>query len=184
MLIRKAIIEDKKQIGNYLLLAMKDIVYEFIGQKDETKALKFMLDLVGQENNQYSYQNCWVALENNEIIAAISIYDGDLLHELRRPVSDYIQLNYNLPFNPEDETNGGEFYIDSFGVNPNLQGKGIGSKVLQFLIDEYVHKSKKKLGLLVDKDNPNAKKLYLKVGFQIVGEKTLVGKQMEHLQIG
>jgi ribosomal protein S18 acetylase RimI-like enzyme len=54
--------------------------------------------------------------------------------------------------------------------------------MFQFLIDEYVHKRDKTLGLLVDKDNPDAKKLYLKLGFEIVGEKTLVGKNMEHLQ--
>lgn len=68
------------------------------------------------------------------------------------------------------------------GVDPSQQGKGIRSKVFQFLIDEYVEKNNQTLGLLVDKDNPNAKKLYLKLGFEIVGEKALVGKQLEHLQ--
>jgi len=54
---------------------------------------------------------------------------------------------------------------------------------LQFLIDEYVYKSNETLGLLVDKDNPAAKKLYLKLGFEFVGNKTFAGKQMEHLQL-
>ena len=89
---------------------------------------------------------------------------------------------FNKPFNPEDETQAGEYYIDCVGVNPNQQGKGIGSKIFQFLIDEYVYRRKETLGLLVDRDNPNAKRLYLKLGFEVVGEKTLVGKRLEHLQ--
>lgn len=184
MIIRKATKGDKTSIVNYLLLAMEDIVYEFIGEKSPVKAEVFMSYLVELENNQYSFQNCWVVEENEEVIAAVVIYDGGNLHELRKPVKEYISENYNKPFNPEDETQEGEFYIDSLGVDLKQQGKGIGSKLLRFLIDEYVFQQKQKLGLLVDKENPGAKKLYLKLGFQVVGEKTLVGKQMEHLQIG
>jgi ribosomal protein S18 acetylase RimI-like enzyme len=77
----------------------------------------------------------------------------------------------------------GEFYIDSLGVAANQQGKGIGSKLLLFLIDEYVTINQKTLGLLVDEENPAAKKLYLKLGFKTVGKKTLVGKNLEQLQI-
>lgn len=184
MTIRKADLVDSGVIADLLLLAMEDIVFEFIGQTDSQKAKEFMEYLVRAENNQYSYQNCWVAEENEAIVAAVVVYDGGLLHQLRKPVADYVQQTYQQPFQPEDETQAGEFYIDSLGVDPNQQGKGIGSRVLQFLIDEYVHNNGQKLGLLVDKENPGAKKLYLKLGFQVVGEKTLVGKQMEHLQIG
>lgn len=184
MIIRKATTEDTASIVKYLLLAMEDIVYEFIGEKNKVKAEAFMSYCVEHENNQYSFQNCWVVEENGGIIAAVVVYDGGSLHELRKPVKEYISKNYETPFNPEDETQAGEFYIDSLGVDLNQQGKGIGSKLLQFLINEYVVQKKQKLGLLVDKENPGAKKLYLKLGFQVVGEKTLVGKQMEHLQIG
>jgi ribosomal protein S18 acetylase RimI-like enzyme len=63
-----------------------------------------------------------------------------------------------------------------------MQGQGLGSKMFAFLIDEYVYKRNKTLGLLVDKENPNAKKLYLKLGFTVVGEKILAKKSLEHLQ--
>ena len=51
------------------------------------------------------------------------------------------------------------------------------------MIDEYVHRQHKILGLLVDDDNPDAKKLYLKLGFKPAGPKILFGKQLAHLQI-
>lgn len=184
MEIRKATKSDSKEIADLLLLAMEDIVYEFIGERSPEKASVFMNYLVALENNQYSYQNCWVIEENSQLIGAVVVYDGADLHELRKPVAKYVTETYKQSFSPEDETQKGEFYIDSFGVLPSQQGRGIGSELLQFLIDEFVTKNEQKLGLLVDKENPGAKKLYLKLGFEVVGEKMLVGKQMEHLQIG
>lgn len=56
-------------------------------------------------------------------------------------------------------------------------------KLLQFIIDEYVSKQGHTLGLLVDEKNPNAKRLYLKLGFKHVGNKVLLGNSMKQLQI-
>lgn len=183
MIIRKATIKDSESIATHLLLAMEDIIYKFLSKNDYTTAKAFLLYFIEKENNQYSYQNCFVAEDENEIIAAVSIYDGGKLNQLREPIIQYVRANYNPTFNPEDETQSGEYYIDSLGVNPKCQGRGIGSKVLQFLIDLYVIEKQQALGLLVEEDNPNAKKLYLKLGFKPVGQKILVGKKLEHLQI-
>lgn len=183
MIIRKAKISDAPFIAPILLLAMEDIIYKFIKKKDYASAKGFLEYFIERENNQYSYENCFVAEEENVIIGAVNIYNGADLISLRNPIIEYVRKNYNPDFDPELESKSGEFYIDSLGVNPDYQGKGIGSKILQFLIDEYVHKNNETLGLLVEEDNPLAKNLYLKIGFKVIGEKTLVGKKLEHLQI-
>jgi len=183
MNIRKAKISDSKQIAPILLLAMEEIIYKFIAKKDYASAKEFLEHFIGRENNQYSYQNCYVGEENNEIIGAVNIYKGSDIERLRNPIIEFVRENYNPEFDPEFETKEGEFYIDSLGVNPNHQGKGIGSKLLLFLIDDFVYQKNETLGLLVEEDNPLAKNLYLKLGFNVVGEKTLVGKKLDHLQI-
>jgi ribosomal protein S18 acetylase RimI-like enzyme len=182
MTIRKATPKDSSEIATYLMLAMEDIVYRFIGEDSREKAMQFLENLISKENTQYSYENCWIAEIENEIVGVAVVYEGAKLLELREPVAKEIKSMFAKDFNPEDETQTGEFYIDCVGISPHHQGKGVGSKLFQFLIDEYVYKQNETLGLLVDKDNPNAKKLYLKLGFEIVGEKTLAGKEMEHLQ--
>jgi ribosomal protein S18 acetylase RimI-like enzyme len=182
MIIRKAKKEDTPNIAYYMMLAMEDIVYEFIGEKSEEKATRFLENLIAREGDQYSYENCWVAEIDGETVGAAVVYDGGKLYELRDPVIQEIKRITGRDYCPEDETQAGEFYIDCVGVSPNHQGKGIGSKIFQFLIDEYVHNRRESLGLLVDKDNFGAKKLYLKLGFEVVGEQTLAGKLMEHLQ--
>jgi GNAT superfamily N-acetyltransferase len=124
-----------------------------------------------------------VVEDNKEVVAAVNLYDGAGLNELRQPVMEYIRSKFSRDFTLEDETQAGEYYIDSLGVDPNQQNKGIGTRLLQFVIDEYVDKHSHTLGLLVDESNPNAKRLYLKLGFKSAGKKVLFGKNMEHLQI-
>ncbi|MDQ2179367.1 N-acetyltransferase [Marinifilum sp. D714] len=183
MRIRKARAEDSGVIASYMMLAMEDIVYGFIGENSFEKAIQLIECLVRKEANQYSYENCWIVEENKQIVAVANIYDGGSLYDLRKPVADQIKVMFNREFNPEDETQNGEFYIDCIGVNPDWQGKGLGTKLLQFLIEEYVCKKQVPIGLLVDNDNPKAKRLYLNLGFEIIGSKILAGKNMEHLQI-
>ncbi len=182
MIIRKAKAEDAKPIAQYMMLAMREIIYHFIGEKSNLKANKFLESLIRKKSNQYSYENCWVAESEQGVLAVANVYNGALLKELRTTVEEQLNVMFNKDLRLEDETEDGEFYIDCIGVHPNEQGKGIGSKLLIFLIDEYVRKQKRTLGLLVDNDNPNARRLYLKLGFEIVGEKTLMGKRMDHLQ--
>lgn len=183
MIIRRATTKDVKEIAACMLLAMEDIVYKFIGENSTERALHFLESLIVQKSNQYSHENCWVIEDTNKVIAAANIYNGADLEKLRAPVALLIKTMFNQELTYEEETQPGEFYIDCIGVNPNYQGKGIGSKMLQFLIHKYVHKKNETLGLLVDKDNPNAKKLYLKLGFKVIGKKVLAGKEMEHMQI-
>lgn len=183
MIIRKATPKDAEALATHMLLAMEEIVYVFIGERDARKAKEFLWHFTAREVNQYSYQNCWVAEEAGAVMAAANVYDGARLHELRAPVLEYIRSRFGNDFMPEDETGPGEFYLDTIGVNCNHQGKGIGSKFLRFLVDEYVTGGGQTLGLLVDEENPKAKNLYVRVGFQPTGKRVLFGKLLEHLQV-
>ncbi|GAA0875829.1 GNAT family N-acetyltransferase [Wandonia haliotis] len=184
MLIRKATPNDSEILADCIFLAMGDITYRFIGEENTEKAIAFLRSMTRERANQYSYENSWVVEdENKKVVAAAVLYDGARLNELRKPVMSMLKQVYNRELHLEDETEKGEYYIDCIGVKPDQQGKGIGSMILRFLIDEYVIQKGETLGLLVDKENPNAKKLYLKLGFQSAGTKVLTGKEMEHLQI-
>ncbi len=181
--IRKATSGDSPAIASCLLVAMEDIVYKFIGNEDAKRAKDFMQFFVESSGNQYSYENCWLAETDNEVVGAVNVYDGALLNQLRQPVLDYLQNKFHRQLNLEDETQAGEYYIDTIGVHPHHHGKGIGTKLLQAVIEEFINMRGQTLGLLVEDINPNAKRLYSRLGFVSVGSKTLLGKKMEHLQM-
>lgn len=183
MNIRRAKAEDAETIATYLLMAMEDIVYDFIGQTNRAAALAFLHHFVQKEDNQYSYQNCWVVQNHHRVVAAVNIYDGACLKDLRAPIAHYIETHFQKRFEPEDETAAGEFYIDALAVDPEQRGKGIGAKLLEHVRHTYVIQDHKTIGLLVDVDNPRAQQLYLQLGFKDVDEKTLAGKTLRHLQI-
>ncbi len=183
MRIRKAKAEDAKEIAQLMMLAMAEIVYIFMGENSPKKATKFLESLIIRKSNQYSFENCWVAENEKGLIALASIYDGEKLQFLRKPVAETIRVMFDRDFNPEDETQKGEYYIDCVAIHTKYQGKGIGSELFEFLISEYVHKKNRTLGLLVEENNLNAQGFYTKFGFAVVGHKTLVGKKMYHLQL-
>ncbi len=183
LLIRKATKEDADAIAPLLYLAMEDIVAQLIDDTNADNGIAFLSHFLKLKDNQYSWQNCWLIASDDVVLAAINIYDGAHLEVLRNPILNYLQSHTDQKINPENETQQGEFYIDSLGVSPIAQGQGLGKRLLEFVIEEFVNKQQKTLGLLVDFENPRAKVLYEKLGFILVGEKQLLGHQLYHLQL-
>lgn len=183
IICRPAQREDAAQIAPIMLLAMEEIVYYFIGEEHKDKAIALLTLFIERTDNQYSYKHIMVAEEEGQLLGQICLYDGAHLEELRQPVLDFLAENYkiNLP-TAEKETQAGEIYLDTIAVSPQAQGKGIGKMLLGSAIKEYVEKQGKVLGLLVDRANPAAKKLYLNMGFELVKPVTIFQKEMEHLQ--
>ncbi len=183
MTIRKATSNDAESIATLFMLVLENMVYKFIGETDYNKAKEFLVYFLLKEHNQYSFQNCYIAEIDDEIIGVVNLYNGAEFHELRKPILDHIAEHYATDLHIEDETQAGEYYIDTIAICRSEQGKGIGSKLLNLLIDLYVFQQQQTLGLLVDENNPKAKKLYLKMGFECVGTKKLLGHHLDHLQI-
>ncbi len=182
MIVHPAVEADAPAIARLLLLAMEDIVFAFIGARDEAQAAAFMHHQVCATGNQYSWTNAYVAECEGAVVGAACVYDGARLLELRAPVLRYLHEQHGRLVTPEPETGPGEWYIDTLGVDPDHQGKGIGSALLQAIMQAHAHEQGRTLGLLVDLDNPAARKLYLRLGFTSVGERPLMGKRLEHLQ--
>lgn len=180
--IRKAQVEDAEHIAQLMFYAMADIVFDFLNDKDENKAITFLRELIEEKNNQYSFENTYIVELEHKIAASFTLYDGGKLNELREKVLHHLKTSYNRIIQPADETEAGEIYIDTIAVYPDYRGKGLGNIILDYIIEEFAHKKGETIGLLVDYTNPKAKKLYESKGFKVVGEKSLMSKNHEHMQ--
>ena len=67
----------------------------------------------------------------------------------------------------EDETN--SIQVDNIQILPEYQNRGIGSFLLIQIIKK-AKKTRKTVTLQVLKTNPDAKKLYERLGFEVIGE--------------
>ena len=90
-----------------------------------------------------------------------------------------IRSSYGIDIVLEDETAEGELYIDTLSVLPTAQGRGIGSKLVRHLCEV----SSQPLGLLVDVNNPEAERLYTRLGFEYANHQELAGGRYKHFDI-
>lgn len=178
--IRPATTSDAPIIASALAMALgKASMRTYCGENYR----EVLEELARMEHTQYSYHNALVADINGHPAGAIVGYDGARLHELRKPTLALIQERTGQRFEGvEDETSAGEYYLDSLGVLPEYRNLGIGRKLLTALRDKAFAKGHEKTGLLVDKENPDAERLYLSLGFQRIEARKLFGHQMWHLQ--
>jgi ribosomal protein S18 acetylase RimI-like enzyme len=64
------------------------------------------------------------------------------------------------------------YYLEYIGVDPEHQGKGVGSSILQHLID---HADEDHVGCYLENANPGNIIFYQRFGFQIMEEKQIIG---------
>ncbi|APX72367.1 GNAT family N-acetyltransferase [Companilactobacillus allii] len=77
----------------------------------------------------------------------------------------------------------GEWYLDSFAVAEDMQGKGVGTKSLEELITIVRGRGEKTMSLNVDVKNEPAKHLYDKLGFKKVGQLYIGDHLYDHMQL-
>jgi ribosomal protein S18 acetylase RimI-like enzyme len=181
-MIRPAQPADAPAIARLIILAMGKLAAKFANSNHEQKQLDLFERFVGQTGNQYSYNNILVWDEAGDACGMIIAYDGAKLDELRKPFLHYTTTQLGFTGQPEDETQPGEYYIDCLAVSPGQQGKGIAKKLINALFERATELKHQTVGLLVSKGNDKAKKLYTDLGFEVKGDKALLGGLHEHLQ--
>lgn len=139
--------------------------------------------LAARDDTQYSYLNTLVAVDDDGTVTGACVaYDGARLHELRERFFEAVTARLGLDFSDvDDECDDGEYYLDTLMVLPEYRGKGIASQLLRGAI-ERASECGKPAGLLVDKINPLARKLYERVGFRKVGDRPFARVMMDHMQ--
>jgi len=184
--IEKAQKHQALTIARLIMQAMNsDCCYNFMGIGYTLNDFeRVMTELVLREDTQYSYQNTVVALDDNGGFIGMCVsYDGAHLHELRKPFIEAMKQNFNRDFSDiKDETGHGELYIDSLAVNEGCRGYGVATRLLKDAISKSKALGLPSAGLLVDKGNPKAERLYRKLGFEYVEDSTWGGHEMRHLQ--
>ena len=176
---------DAQFIGSALVEAIGTEIASGLAGEHHTVAdvIDLFASLAAREDSQYSYLNTLVAVDDDgKVVGACVAYDGAMLHELRKPFFKAVTERLGLDLaDVEDECEPDEFYLDTLAVLPEHRGKGIASDLLRASIARAAGCGKP-AGLLVDKINPLARKLYERVGFRKVGERPFVHVLMDHMQ--
>lgn len=178
--IREATKRDSRLIAEVIAMAIGfDLAEDYAGSKD---VIKVMSEAAEREDSQYSYRNALIAVADGVPVGAIVGYDGAKLKELRDGSLAVIRKYHPDVEIKEDETEPGEFYLDSLGVLPDYRGYGIATKLIDAAIQKASKDGHKRFGLLVDFENPKAERLYRSLGFEYVNDRPFFGHLMKHMQ--
>lgn len=189
MKIVPATIGQAEPIASLIMLAMNhECCQNFAGPHHSLEDFhRMMTALVRRDDSQYSYRNAMVALDDtaadgNPVVAGVIVgYDGADLRSLREAFLQAAKEFLGQDFRGmDDETHAGEYYIDSLAVDEHYRHQGIATLLLKKLIDQ--KGQEQPVGLLVDKGNPGAERLYRSLGFEYVNDTTWGGHEMRHLQ--
>lgn len=187
MIIREATIQDAPLLAQVVIWGIgEEIADDFAGEKhtrDDVRAL--FTSLARREDAQYSYLNALVAeTDEGKVMGAIIGYDGARLYDLRKAFFEEAarRLGYHPDGQIADETSPDEYYLDSLAVKPQYRGRGVASALLKAMSLKAAQTGKP-AGLLVDKTNPKARRLYEHTGFKYVGDRPFAGVMMDHLQL-
>lgn len=179
--IRPATEADAALIAQVVAMAIGDEegVRHYCGEQ----YLDVLADIASQSDTQYSWQHTLVAEVDGEAVGAVVGYDGGELSRLREGTYGVIRKTITEAQPIIDETEAGEYYLDSVGVLPHFQGRGIGRVLVAAFCSKVFAEGHQRVGLIVDRENPRAESLYASLGFRRVGTKPFFGHHMWHLQL-
>lgn len=180
IVVRLAVSEDAGVVARAVAMAIGDEVAlcNYCGEE----YLDVLAEVARREATQYSWQYALVAEVDGVVAGAIVGYDGARLSELREGTFAVLrECTGRVPV-VADETEMGEYYLDSVGVLPEFRGCGVGQALVAAFCDRAFAEGHERVGLIVDCENPNAERLYTSLGFERVGRKRFFGHDMWHLQ--
>lgn len=185
--IREGKKEDAEYIADAVMSAIgMDICNGMAADREQKVLREAFVRCAARDDSQYSYRNALIAeSETGEKAGAIVGYDGADMHKLRQAFVDEYNDLMGTDYREEewsDETTSDEIYLDTLAVSKEHRKQGIGTMLIKAFVRRYSNDGKP-IGLLVDYDNSNARRLYESLGFVARGPRSFFGTPMEHMTL-
>lgn len=143
--------------GFHTAMLMEDVPAERIE--------RFAHEVCSQDGVLYSPANTIIAEMEGKAVGMLTAYDGSRYHDMRLRTMHIIKEKLGTEFpDMEDESQAGEYYLDSLAVLTEHRGHGIGRRLLQHGISQG-HAMGLTVTLAVDPVNEKAQRLYRSLGF-------------------
>jgi ribosomal protein S18 acetylase RimI-like enzyme len=176
--IRPAQPADVSAAVGLLYLTMHGLADYIFGCDPRHPTLEVVQALFLQADNRLSHRHAAVIEAGAAPAGLLVAYPGKLVPALDRATGSqllrrfgpaaFVRLVWRALALPGEEARRDEYYISNLGVLPQLQGQGIGSRLLNFAERQARAAGLSRLSLCVDMDNTGAQRLYERTGFRVV----------------
>lgn len=178
--IRQATPQDAKKVAPLIYDAIGDIANNLTGEQELPKVFASLEQFVTEKSNRHSYLNTFVAVQNDDILGIVVLYDGKQGNILDRQLEKQLAAQ-NIHVTLDVEAHDDEYYIDTICVAKNARGLGIGTKLLQFAETYGRELGYNKISLNVEVEKLDARRLYERMGYVITEPWTIINEPFHHM---
>lgn len=165
---RAARYEDCSEIAKLMDLASGGIIdFLYHGLFEDIEPAEFVKKNLQSAQDPYNYNSAIVADLDGTVVGACYSYPSSYhgLSDNSRSTLPVERLAcFNDFFNARVKNS---WFIDSFAVNPSMQGSGIGKKLLDMTIEKARKENFSIISLMVFADNEKALRFYFKNNFEV-----------------
>lgn len=168
---RQATLEDATFVATVMMEAVGFPLMEN-GETPEERTI----DICRRTDTLYTYRNAVIAEICGKAVGALISYPGKGYHDIKvhtfSLVKEFVSFNVDTM---DDETQDGEYYLDSAAVIPEYRGQGIGRTIINYGISRAKELNLTPV-LACDPENKNAYHLYTSLGFKEEGTLFIFGE--------
>ncbi|NBB81480.1 MAG: GNAT family N-acetyltransferase [Verrucomicrobia bacterium] len=173
LITRDAKVEDAPKLAELMNIAGEGIpayLWERTANPGED-VMAFGALRVAQPEGGFSYTNTHVAVTADEIVGMLLSYrlpdphDVGPLDEIPAVVRPLVELEGLVP---------GSWYINAVATNAEYRGKGVGHELMGLAEQLADSSGAGTLSLIVAEENTGARRLYEKLGYQIIARRPIV----------
>ncbi|MBM7836789.1 ribosomal protein S18 acetylase RimI-like enzyme [Alkalihalobacillus xiaoxiensis] len=170
--------------GQLNAMALGTMAHTIVGSTNQTVIEETMGALWQQKNNRFSHEFAYEAKQGKKTLGILTCYPTPVLDSLGLPTAKQIlsirrmemivyavkNIRSIYGIMTMEEGKKDEFHIGSIAMLPESRGLGIGKLLLAKAEELAKEQSCTKISLTVREDNPKARQLYERVGYQVAGK--------------
>ena len=169
---------EDKALAVPLIYASGPAAFDFVFKNEQQNALEFLHFAFVRKGGEFSYDNHYALWDEEQLVAVGAVFGYGQANSFTVKDAINIILFYGWKSLPRG-LNGlkietmiklpkkNEVALGHLGVSEGLRGKGYGTQLIKALMEKDAKKEGKKFILDVSEENPKAKALYDKLGFQV-----------------
>ncbi len=178
--IRQAKRSEATKIAPLIYDAIGEIANRLTGEQEYDAIISALTELVTRTDNRHSYLNTYVAIQGEQLLGIVVLYDGLSVKALDANLIAWLKEK-KVTTTIDVEAHDDEYYLDTICVAPEARGLGIGTKLLAYAEQVAREKGFKKLSLNVETEKEKARALYERVGFVITEPWTIIDEPFHHM---
>ncbi|MFD0898628.1 GNAT family N-acetyltransferase [Loigolactobacillus binensis] len=185
-MIRPAEKADATAVVPIINIVLEEMELPFLDHVDQATFFKVLAQAFQTEDYRYSYRHGLVNVRAGKVVGVAFGYPETAeahIDDALQPFLPQLGVAADDKVFADKEAYPNEWYLDTLAVASAYQHQGVGSELLAAVPAVARQQGLPKVGLNVDLANPNAKKLYSKMGYQVVGRVKLAGHDYEHMQL-